>query len=152
MLWRIEHGTLDFAPDEQPNICVLLVGTNNVKNTAEQVADAILTIVKTIRLKLPNAYILVLSLPPKGQLNNVYRENVYKINELVEKHMQSLACPLSIYLDCDSKRELVNKEDGSISRSDMIDYLHFSDAGYSKFCLPLSVEINRILGTMRRQD
>lgn len=40
-------------------IVVLLVGTNNTNNTAEEVAEGIFEIVKNIREKLPDAYIVL---------------------------------------------------------------------------------------------
>lgn len=40
-------------------IVVLLVGTNNTQHTADEVAEGILEIVKNIREKLPDAYIVL---------------------------------------------------------------------------------------------
>lgn len=40
-------------------IVVLLVGTNNINHTAEEVAEGIFEIVKSIRQKLPDAYIVL---------------------------------------------------------------------------------------------
>lgn len=80
-LWRIQNGALDIV---KPKVCmenlaislkktfqhmysnlfdlqvvVLLVGTNNTKNMAEEVAEGIFEIVKNIREKLPDAYIVL---------------------------------------------------------------------------------------------
>ena len=110
-------------------------------------SEAILNIVKAIREILPNAFIIVLSIPPKGRINNNYREKVYAINERVEKLMMSEAnsSPLNIYLDCNKFHDFVNKVDGTISKLDMYDYLHFTDQGYDKFCQPIINEIKRVL-------
>lgn len=40
-------------------IVVLLVGTNNIKNSAEEVAEGLFEIVKNIRERLPDAYIVL---------------------------------------------------------------------------------------------
>lgn len=40
-------------------IVVLLVGTNNTNHTAEEVAEGIFEIVKVIREKLPDTYIVL---------------------------------------------------------------------------------------------
>lgn len=56
VLWRLKNGELD---NVKPKIVVLLVGTNNVQNTAEEVAEGIFEIVKTIRDKLADAYIVL---------------------------------------------------------------------------------------------
>lgn len=45
--------------DRYLQIVVLLVGTNNTQHTAEEVAEGILEIVKNIREKLPDAYIVL---------------------------------------------------------------------------------------------
>lgn len=56
VLWRIENGALD---NVNPKIVVLHVGTNNVRNSAEEVAEGVLANVTKIRQKLPNAYIVL---------------------------------------------------------------------------------------------
>lgn len=56
VLWRLQNGELD---NVKPKIVVLLVGTNNVQNTADEVAEGIIEIVKTIRDKLADAYIVL---------------------------------------------------------------------------------------------
>lgn len=56
VLWRIENGALD---NVNPKIVVLHVGTNNVSNSAAEVADGVLANVTKIRQKLPGAYILL---------------------------------------------------------------------------------------------
>lgn len=84
-LWRVQNGVLDSVKpkvslpvftrtifcvqfDEVTalitlhlfwQIIVLHVGTNNVKNTAEEIADGISEIVKSIREKLPEVYIVL---------------------------------------------------------------------------------------------
>lgn len=77
-LWRIQNGALDIVKPkvrvEQSivtlvnilkksyvvfQIVVLLVGTNNTKHTHEEVAEGIFEIVKCIREKLPDAYIVL---------------------------------------------------------------------------------------------
>lgn len=40
-------------------IVVLLVGTNNISNTAEEIAEGIFEIVQNIRDKLPDVYIVL---------------------------------------------------------------------------------------------
>lgn len=75
VLWRLKNGELD---NVQPKIVVLLVGTNNVKNTADEVAEGIFEIVKTIRDKLADAYIVL----PVGfcfvlNLKNILVNSIY---------------------------------------------------------------------------
>lgn len=56
VLWRVENGELD---NVKPKIVVLHVGTNNVDNKAEEIADGIQEIAQRIRSKLPDAYIVL---------------------------------------------------------------------------------------------
>lgn len=56
VLWRLQNGELD---NVKPKIVVLLVGTNNVQHTADEVAEGIFEIVKTIRDKLADSYIVL---------------------------------------------------------------------------------------------
>lgn len=57
------HFYWNFSPtfivDHFWQIIVLHVGTNNVKNSAEEIADGISEIVKCIREKLPEVYIVL---------------------------------------------------------------------------------------------
>ena len=39
----------------------------------------------------------------------------------------------------------INPYDGTISHRDMYDYLHFTRAGYQKFCEPILEEIQTLL-------
>lgn len=56
VLWRVENGELD---NVKPKIVVLHVGTNNVENKSEEIADGIYEIIQRIRSKLPDAYIVL---------------------------------------------------------------------------------------------
>lgn len=56
VLWRVENGELD---NVKPKAIVLHVGTNNFKETPEQVIEGILELIKVIREKQPNAYIVL---------------------------------------------------------------------------------------------
>lgn len=119
MLWRIENGELDF--EMNPKIVVLLVGTHNYGNTADQVAEAILKLVEEIRKRLKKSNIIVLSIPPRGREINVLREKIIRINQLVEKSIlnNGNTDPLVSYLCCSRWHEFVNPQDGFISHNDM---------------------------------
>lgn len=69
VLWRIENGALD---NVNPKIVVLHVGTNNVSNSAAEVAEGVIANVTKIRQKLPGAYILI----PVKNIQNRYRVRI----------------------------------------------------------------------------
>lgn len=57
-LWRLQNGELD---NVKPRAVVLLVGTNNVPiHSADQISEGIMEIVRTIRDKLTDVYIVLL--------------------------------------------------------------------------------------------
>lgn len=49
----------DILPGSQFQIVVLLVGTNNIENSAEEVAEGVAEAVNSIRDKLPDTYIIL---------------------------------------------------------------------------------------------
>ena len=145
VLWRVLNGELNF--EIKPKIVVLLVGTNNFEHTADQVADGIINIVIEIRKQLENTHIIVVAIPPRGRDINIVREKIFRINELVQKNLPSQTnYDKLIHYACFSEvHDLVNPQDGTISHTDMFDYLHFTDQGYIKFVKPIYDEINEIL-------
>ncbi|KAI5708699.1 hypothetical protein M8J76_001434 [Diaphorina citri] len=55
-LWRIEDGILD---NIKPKVVVILVGSNNVSDSPENIADGIIELVRVVQSKLPSAYIVL---------------------------------------------------------------------------------------------
>jgi hypothetical protein len=126
-----------------------LVGTNNVNHTCDQVTEAIIKIVQEIRKRLAKTHIVVLEIPPRGKDINIQREKILKINRQVEEWIQNEVKndPLLTYLVCSKRNEFINGQDGTISHTDMYDFLNFTNEGYRKFCEPLIEEIVHILAS-----
>ncbi|XP_075215737.1 platelet-activating factor acetylhydrolase alpha [Lycorma delicatula] len=124
VLWRINNGELD---NVQPKVVVVLVGTNNVKESTEHVAEGIIEIVKTIRGLLPDCYVVVVDLLPRGQHPNDLRERNKTVNKIVRTKVQGWPRVEVVAAD----KGLV-QPDGTISHLDLPDYLHLSDSGYRK--------------------
>ncbi|KAH8276669.1 hypothetical protein KR044_007630 [Drosophila immigrans] len=137
VLWRIENGALD---NVNPKIVVLHVGTNNVSNSAAQVAEGLLANVAKIREKLPGAYILLPSLLPRGQQPNSLRDKNAQINELVKEQTKGLDRVQTVAID----KGLV-QADGSISHHDMFDYKNLTNTGAKKILEPLHDLLSQIL-------
>lgn len=55
-MWRIQNGELDYV---KPKAIVLHVGTNNFKETPDQIIDGIIELINTIREKQADAYIVL---------------------------------------------------------------------------------------------
>uniref|UniRef100_A0A182U1L6 SGNH hydrolase-type esterase domain-containing protein n=1 Tax=Anopheles melas TaxID=34690 RepID=A0A182U1L6_9DIPT len=56
ILWRLQNGELD---NVRPKAIVLHAGTNNIGDSSEEVTEGILELVRTIRQKLPDVYIIL---------------------------------------------------------------------------------------------
>ena len=64
VLWRLNNGELDGI---QPKVVVLMIGTNNTgSDPADQIAEGITAIVKTIRDKSPKTKVMLLAVFPRG--------------------------------------------------------------------------------------
>lgn len=145
ILWRIENGELDFEID--PKIVVLLAGTNNTpveQNPPEWISEALLAIVDQIRRRLVTTHILVVEIPPRGRHPNRLRDKITRLNTLLREHVIARNDPKITFLSSCS-RELISTHDGTISHTDMFDFLNFTNEGYRKFCEPIIDEINAIL-------
>ncbi|GAB6033068.1 Platelet-activating factor acetylhydrolase IB subunit gamma [Chamberlinius hualienensis] len=124
LLWRLDNGELEHI---KPKAVVLHIGTNNVKHSAAEVAEGIETVVKLISSKLPEAYIIVTTLLPRGHYPNPLREKNADVNRRLAQILPSI-----------NNTQLVNidpgfvQPDGTISHHDLYDYLHLTRLGYQK--------------------
>ncbi|CAK1603002.1 unnamed protein product [Parnassius mnemosyne] len=137
VLWRIKNGELDHV---DPKVVVLHVGTNNVEHTAEQICEGILEIVRTIRDKHPNAYIVLPSLLPRGQYPNCLREKNAKINQLLFEKVNNMNKVEMVFID-----KGFIQSDGTISHHDMHDYLIPTNAACRKAFEPIYDLLQQIL-------
>jgi len=63
VLWRIANGELDGIT---PKVVVLMIGTNNIGNSAPDILKGDTKIVSEIHAKLPDAKVLLLGIFPRG--------------------------------------------------------------------------------------
>jgi lysophospholipase L1-like esterase len=139
VLWRIQHGELDGI---QPKVVMLMIGTNNVgSDSAAQIADGITAIVKTIHKKSPATKVLLLAVFPRDpQPNTKNRMKIADINQRISK-LDKL--DYVKYLDIGSK---FTKEDGTLTKDIMPDYLHLSPQGYTIWADAVEPSIRALLG------
>nr|XP_022327481.1 platelet-activating factor acetylhydrolase IB subunit beta-like [Crassostrea virginica] len=138
ILWRLTNGELDTV---EPKVVVLLAGTNNYSNTAEEVTDGILEIVNVVQTKLKSSHIIVMGLPPRGETPNKLRDKNAEINFNLSQKLENMAN--ASFLNTDPS--MFVRENGLISHTDMYDYLHPTNVGYQKLCDPLLEEIQNLL-------
>ena len=122
VLWRLQNGELDGIT---PKLCMLMIGTNNGKDSAEDVAAGITAIIKEIQKKSPTTKVLLLGIFPRGEKPNPAREKNDKVNTVVAK-LDDGGKTVK-YLDIGAK---FMNEDKSISKEIMPDFLHLTEKGY----------------------
>ncbi|TMW51216.1 hypothetical protein DOY81_003693 [Sarcophaga bullata] len=137
VLWRVENGELD---NVKPKIVVLHVGTNNVANKPEEIADGVYEIIQRIRSKLPDAYIVLPSLLPRGQQPNKLRDKNAQVNSLIKEKVVGLNRVQTV----DITKGLVQMDD-SISHHDMFDYKNLTNTGAKKVFEPVHDLLSQIL-------
>jgi lysophospholipase L1-like esterase len=130
LLWRMTHGELDGV---KPRVVVLMIGTNNtgkernsekIRNTTPEVIEGVTTVVKELRLKLPESKILLLAIFPRGEVSDPQRAQVKEINEVIAKLADG---KMIIFLDIGPK---FLEPDGTLPKDVMPDLLHPSTKGY----------------------
>jgi lysophospholipase L1-like esterase len=123
VLWRIQNGELDGI---KPKVAVLMIGTNNLGgHSAEQIADGITAIVRTVHEKSPQTKVLLLAIFPRGtKAGNPQRQKIDKINAIIAKLDNGKDVK---YLDIGQK---FLKEDGELTKEIMYDALHLTTPGY----------------------
>jgi len=122
VLWRLQNGELDGIT---PKLCMLMIGTNNGKDSAKDVAAGITAIVKELQKKSPTTKVLLLGIFPRGEKPNPGREKNDKVNTMIAK-LDDGGKTVK-YLDIGGK---FLAEDKSISKDIMPDFLHLTEAGY----------------------
>ena len=140
VLWRLDHGHLEGI---SPKLAVLMIGTNNSNgndNTAEEIADGIIAICKTIRTKCPQTKILILAIFPRGPEPSDQRDKNAKAALLASKIADG---KMVHYLDINDK---FLTKDGFLSMKVMPDYLHPNEAGYKIWAEAIEPKVAELMG------
>ncbi len=126
VLWRIDNGELDGIA---PKVVVLMIGTNNIGDTPENITKGDLKIVAEIHAKLPAARLLLLGIFPRGadpkQAGTLaVRGKIKAVNAELAKLDDGAK---TRYLDIGAK---FLDADGVLAKDIMSDALHPSAKGY----------------------
>ncbi len=122
VLWRIAKGELDGI---KPKVLVLMIGTNNIAYTPEDIIKGDKKIVEEIHAKLPKTKLLLLGIFPRGaEAANPARAKIKTVNEALAKLDDG---KLTRYLDIGAK---FLDEAGNLPKEIMPDALHPNDKGY----------------------
>ena len=122
LLARIANGELDGI---SPKVVILMIGTNNNRDSAPRITAGITAIVKQINEKLPQSKLLLLGIFPRGaRETDVLRVKIAAVNaELAKLNTGSRTFYLEIW-------EQFLAEDGWIPKEIMVDAMHLSARGY----------------------
>ncbi len=121
-LWRLRHGELDGA---KAKVVVMHIGTNNAgKNTPEEIALGVGTLLDEIRQRQPQAHLILMAIFPRGPKPDAMRAKLDTTNKLLA---QFASAGRVTFLDIGAK---FLQPDGSITREVMGDFLHPSAKGY----------------------
>jgi lysophospholipase L1-like esterase len=136
VLWRIEHGEVDGI---HPRVAVLLIGTNNVGFSADDIAAGITAIVKELRKRLPETKVLLLGVFPRGEKPDASRAKLEEVNRQVSRLDDGTNVT---YLDIG---KAFTNPDNTISREIMPDYLHLTARGYRLWADAMEPTLWRLL-------
>jgi beta-glucosidase len=140
VLWRLDHS--DFE-NISPKLAVVMIGTNNSNeqdNTAEEIADGIITICKRLRTQLPEMKILLLAIFPRNPEPSAQREKNARASLLASKIVDNKTI---YYLDINQK---FLTEDGTLTKEIMPDFLHPNKTGYKIWAEAMEPKIAELLG------
>jgi lysophospholipase L1-like esterase len=121
VLWGLQNGE---GEGFQPKAIMMMIGTNNGGNTAEEVAEGIGAIVLECRKRFPNAKILLLGVFPRGTASDSNRAKIADINKIIAKLDDNKNV---FYMDIGAK---FLGEGGEFLPDTFPDRLHPNDAGY----------------------
>ncbi len=144
VLWRITNGELDGL---KAKTVVVMIGTNNsASDPAQGIAEGVTAIVETIRIKQPQAKILLLAVFPRGEkaTANPGRDKLNEVNEIISKLHDGKSVH---FLDIGSK---FLQADGSLSKDIMPDFLHLSAAGYQIWADAIGPKLAELMDENKR--
>lgn len=146
VLWRLANGNLGKL---KPKVAVIMIGTNNTGHrqpgkyecSAEQTAEGITQIVKTLREKWPETKILLLAVFPRGEkADDAMRIQNVETNKIIAKLDDG---KMVNFLDIGGK---FLKEDGTLPREIMPDVLHLNGKGYQIWADAITPKIKELGG------
>jgi len=134
VLWRLQQAPLMSV---NPKVIVLMIGTNNIyDDSADDIVAGIRAIAALMNQQCPNAEILVLDIPPRGDPMDSARAKIAQINaELAQGEWPGHARFVRVgnqFLGAD----------GALDRANLPDLLHFSQKGYAMWAAAIKPELD----------
>jgi lysophospholipase L1-like esterase len=142
VLWRLQNGELDGI---HPKVVVLMIGTNNVPGkgySAEDIADGVKAIVKTIQEKSKDTKVLLLAVFPRDEkADTANRKKIAEVNKVISKLDDGGKTVL--YMDIGQK---FLQQDGTLTEEIMYDRLHLTNRGYEIWGDAIADTVRKLAG------
>lgn len=124
VIWRLRNGELEGI---HPRLAVVMIGTNNGGDSAEDVALGIKTIIADIQQRSPGTRILLLAIFPRSERPDGGRLKNEQTNQLIARFANPSDPKRVVYMDI-GKQFLT--PDLVLSKDIMPDFLHPNQKGY----------------------
>lgn len=121
---------------------VLMIGTNDTHDlkSPTAIAQGIRNIISLLNKKFPDVPVLLYGIFPRGYMDNRYRENNTKVNDIISKYHDGRNI---FYYNIN--RNFLNSRN-QITRKVMYDYLHLTPGSYAIWATHISRNLKIILG------
>jgi N-acetylglucosamine-6-sulfatase len=137
ILWRLNNGQMDGL---DPKLIVLLIGTNNLRNTNEQIVEGVLAVVREYRRRCPGAVVLLQGVFPRGKLaTDSVRGRIKAINGELSKAGDGEHV---LYVDIGDN---FLDATGDLPERIMPDYLHPGPQGYEVWAEAIDPVVKKIM-------
>ena len=140
VLWRLDHSNFE---NISPKLAILMIGTNNSNgkdNTAEEIADGIITICQRLRTQFPKMKILMLAIFPRNPRPGAQREKNAEASLLASRIADG---KMIHYLDINEK---FLTEEGELTKKIMPDFLHPNKTGYTIWAEAIEPKVAELMG------
>lgn len=124
VIWRLQHGELEGI---RPRLAVVMIGTNNAGDTAEDVALGVKAVIGEIQQRSPGTRILLLAIFPRGEKPEGLRLKNEKTNAILAGYAAPADPRRVAYLDIGDK---FLTADRILTKEIMPDALHPNAKGY----------------------
>lgn len=128
VLWRIENG--NFSGKMNPELIVLMIGTNNWNDDAKATAQGIKKILDALKKSEPQAKILLLAIFPRGATKDDAKR---KTNEKVNAQIKKYADGRRVFWQDINAVFLEKDAEKTLPRSVMPDLLHPNTEGHQRW-------------------
>nr|WP_256437637.1 GDSL-type esterase/lipase family protein [Roseococcus sp. SDR] len=126
LLWRLENG--HWPPALQPDVIVLLIGTNNIGqgNRPEETALGVATVLRRLQRLAPRARIVLLGVLPRGNLpTDPMRLPIQRLNQILQ------GCGDNQRVFYSEPGQLLVDGEGVLPQWVAFDWLHLTQVGYA---------------------